>query len=145
MIHNRSFYNLADLWSIQLQRHFAYITLLFNEDRLLQKVTKIRLFQLQQRLGADSNPLINWKYSPLKKWKFNYLASFTTMVYEANSKISMEFSLFFKNKIKGEHHQINSLLNIDDIIKYGQQIFKHNIIFLDQITGADNKTMMIRK
>ena len=56
---------------------------------------------------------------------------FAAIVYSVNSKISMKFSSFFINNIEGRYHLINSLLNIEDIIKYGYQLFKHNIIFLD--------------
>ena len=61
MIHGNNFYNLADLWSIQLQRHSNYFLSLFGNDPLLYNTSKIRLLQLQNRLGLETNPLIHWK------------------------------------------------------------------------------------
>ena len=41
------FYNVTDLWQTQLKRHSSYLITIFNSDKLLYKVAKIRLFQLQ--------------------------------------------------------------------------------------------------
>ena len=46
MMYRKYFYNLADLWSIQLQRHFTSLISLFSTKSILFNISKICLFQL---------------------------------------------------------------------------------------------------
>ena len=96
------------------------------------------MFQLQQRIGHDKNPLLDWKYKLEKAWNFNYLAAVAALMFTANKKISINFNDELKNNLKQHNHLLNELLPIKDIIKYGYPLFKHNIIFLDQITSEDS-------
>ena len=130
---------MSDLWQTQLKRYFSYLIAIFNSDSLLYKVAKIRLFQLQQRIGHDKNPLIDWKYPLDKTWNFNYLVAVAALLYTANANISIVFNIDFENTLTPHNHLLNGLLHIKDIIKHGLPLFKHNILFLDQITTEDSK------
>ena len=62
MMNSKYFYNIADLWSIQIQRHSTYLLNLFELNSLTCNISKIRLFQLQTRMGMDHYPLTDWKH-----------------------------------------------------------------------------------
>ena len=145
MMHGRNFYNLADFWSIQLQRHSNYFLFLFGSDLLLYNTSKIRLLQLQSRLGVDKNILTNWKHQVDRKWQFNYIAIVASLLYTANGQLNINTNKDLNNHILGGQHTINSLLPIDTILKYGQSLFKHNIIFLEQLTTDDNNKLLTWK
>ena len=142
LMHGNNFYNLADLWSIQLQRHSNYFLSLFGNDPLLYNTSKIRLLQLQNRLGLETNPLIHWKQEISYKWRFNYIAMVSSLLYSANKKINIKINKDLTNNITGGQHTINSLLPIDQILKFGNNLFKHNIIFLEQLT-TDNSHQLL--
>ena len=142
MMHGKAFYNLADLWSIQLQRQSTYILSIFGEKNLLYRIAKIRLFQLQTHLGSIECPLLKWNYPTKRIWKFNYLAMIANILFSANNQINFKINHDLTNKIIGGQHQINSILPIETIIKYGTTLFKHNIIFLEQLTTQDHRSLL---
>jgi hypothetical protein len=81
MMNSKYFYNIADLWSIQIQRHSTYLLNLFEPNSLTYNISKIRLFQLQTRMGLDHCPLTDWSYDIHHIWKFNYIAMVASLLF----------------------------------------------------------------
>ena len=53
LLKNTYIYKLMDFWTVQLQCQSVNLLNLFNSDPLLYKVSKIRLFHLQYRMGLN--------------------------------------------------------------------------------------------
>ena len=67
------------------------------------------------------------------------------LLYTANKHISINFNDDLKNKLTQHNHLINTFLPIHDTIKYGLPLFKHNIIYLDQITSENSDKLLTCK
>src|SRR5207245_863250 len=57
---NRWIYNYRDLYGVQLQAKLSNFLIALNHQSLLEKVTNIRLLQIQSKYGLDCNPVISW-------------------------------------------------------------------------------------
>ena len=64
-----------------------------------------------------------------------------SLLFSATKDIKINTNNELYNKIAGGNHLIYSLLPIDTVIKFGYCLFKHNIIYLEQLTSNDNKLL----
>ena len=64
-----------------------------------------------------------------------------SLIHMGNQNLKIEINKELINNIEGGNHLLNSLLPIDTTIKLGHNLFKHNIIYLEQIM-SDNNTLL---
>ena len=62
----------------------------------------------------------------------------TSIIFIANKNINIEINTELNNRIKKEYHLLSSLLLIKITIKFEYNLFKHNILYLEQITFENN-------
>jgi len=77
IFHGNMFYKLNDIWTEQLAEFSTALLNQFNtKSPLLLKVSKIRLFRLQQQELASSSPLNNWKpLQDFRHYRYNNIAA----------------------------------------------------------------------
>src|SRR3954466_8595566 len=63
LLNFKHFYNLNDLWSLQIKSLSTALIYQFNNSSLYKNISLIRLFQLQSRNVLVTSPLDYWPYS----------------------------------------------------------------------------------
>jgi hypothetical protein len=65
------------------------------------------------------------------------MAAVVALFYTTNYHIAINFNKELQNNLIYYTHLLNSLVSIYDTIKYDLPLFKHNIIYLDQLTSSN--------
>ena len=60
MLHFKEFYNLNDLWTLQIKFLSSALLYQFNNSTIYERISKIRLFQLQSQFALHVSPLEFW-------------------------------------------------------------------------------------
>src|SRR6266498_2030244 len=145
---NQFIYNFRNLYELNLQAKLTNYVVQINDKSILGRFTNIRLRKLQNLMWIPDNPLLypfsmtNYRWNSFNNnFHFNMIMlcrqnnfSFSHSNYEFASSTSAF-------KIKGGSISLESLFKTD-YYKYIKSLKKKMILFLEQITSLDGKSLL---
>ena len=144
LLNFKEFYNLNDLWSLQIKSISSALLFQFNNSTLYELISKIRLFQLQTNFVMNVSPLSFWN-RPYNSTSYkNLIGASLSLILSTSSKISFSPSSQLINFIKGGSHPLCQILPFSILTKQVHVLTKHNIFYLDQLITKDGNHL-IRK
>jgi exonuclease III/ribonuclease HI len=141
LMENRYIYNFRDIFEVQKQSKITNFFIQLNDKGLLGRITNIRLRQLQSQEWLISSPLIEWHQTNVKtsQDKKRFIAAMITLCKQNN--FTFEVKKENKNTIRGGKISLYSVLGFTwNTIK--KQLRNMSIIFLDQLTTLDGKSLL---
>ena len=131
IFHRKMFYNLNDIWTEQIAEISTTLLNQFNfNSPLLLKISKIRLFHLQQQELASTLPLNSW--TPINEfyhYRYNNIAAQLYLLKHAHLSLTFQCVDNLINLISGGSKAVKDFLPPQYIRKYRFILIKYNLIF----------------
>ncbi|EXX52241.1 hypothetical protein RirG_254750 [Rhizophagus irregularis DAOM 197198w] len=151
IINHNLIYNIKDITDNQLQAKSTNFLIQLNDTGLLEKITMLRLKQLQHKFWIKDNiisvfPFDNNFYKKLFYSKRNYnnwilenikILKYNNIDISVNNKLSIE-----KYKITGDNVTIRNILGTEKFFNNIHRIKKDGVMFLDQLIGISNSYLI---
>jgi ribonuclease HI/endonuclease/exonuclease/phosphatase family metal-dependent hydrolase len=141
---NHNIYGIKNVWDIQLQHHTSNFLNRINNQDLLGTTTHIRLQHLQNNLWSTTNilqhpnPVIDGLNKNTTTFKIILLFKYLNLTITTNSNLSTPHT------INSSHTPIEQFLSSDKSYSiFKQQLRSKRILFLEQLTSADNTTLLL--
>jgi hypothetical protein len=141
---NHNIYGIKNVWDIQLQHHISNFLNRINNQDLLGTTTHIRLQHLQNNLWSTTNilqhpnPVIDGLNKNTTTFKIILLFKYLNLTITTNSNLSIPHT------INSLYTLIEQFLSSDkSYLTFKQQLRSKRILFLEQLTSADNTTLLL--
>ncbi|CAH1770587.1 4554_t:CDS:1, partial [Entrophospora sp. SA101] len=136
ILENNLIYKFRDLVEVQRQAKITNFFIQINDNKLLGKITDIRLRILQQKEWLRFSPLYEWPYDVVTRRHYkSFIAAMISLCKE--NKFIFNLTKNKRYEILEGHTEIHSILNHVTFNKYRCQLQKHSIMFIDQLTSLD--------
>src|SRR5215216_1082484 len=125
ILNSNKYYNLHDLWSLQVKSFSTALLNQFNSKDLYFNVSSIRLFQLQSLNLLPSSPLHLWKHPYNRSSHKNLIGAQLSIIDTIASGFKPIVKDFLSNHIIGGSHSIYQL--------FSYAIFKQNFSIIKSL------------
>src|SRR5215216_5577411 len=88
LLNFHKFYNLNDLWSLQIKSLSSALLQQFNNNSLYEHISTIRLFQLQSQFSLPTSPLDSWSQSFNRRSHHNLIGASLSLIQSSSSHLS---------------------------------------------------------
>ena len=139
-VHHKGLLNLKSVWEIQLESQISNLTYRLNDTGLAERLTIIRLKQVQ---------IINWEPTNILTEnipdKFDCNGNFSDTVLKQANKLEIKFFNSNLQKLfdwEGGAQPIKRCLNNDQLYSFSKRSLKNReIMFTDQLVDVETQTI----
>src|SRR5215216_5372046 len=144
LLNFHKFYNLNDLWSLQIKALSCALLHQFNNNSLYEHISTIHLFQLQTQFSLATSPLHSWNHTFNRYSHYNLIGASLSLIKSSSSHLSFTPSPKLVNRILGGQFPLSDIFPISLFSKYTNFLHQHNLIYLDQLIDATGQSLIAK-